>query len=112
MSLIFSLIATMISVGISAYLLPGVNVAGVGPLFWTAIIMGVMNAIIKPILTILTLPITILTFGLFSIILNAILILVVDALVPGFSIDGLLWALIFSLVLSIVSSVVNTVVPH
>jgi len=110
MSLIFSLIATMLSVGLSAYLLPGVNVTGVGPLFWTAIVMGIVNTLIKPVLKIIAFPITLVTLGLFSVVLNALLILLIDALVPGFSVDGFLWAMIFSLVLSIVSSVVGTII--
>ncbi len=99
----------MISVGISAYVLPGVNVTGLWPLFWTAIVMGIMNTLIKPILQLISLPINLLTLGLFGVILNAVLILVVDALVAGFSVDGFLWALLFSLVLSFVSSIVGTI---
>lgn len=110
MSIILSLLATMISVGISAYLLPGVSVTGWGPLFWTAVVMGLVNAILKPILKILTFPISILTLGLFSVVLNVLLIMLVDYFVSGFTIDGFIWAVIFSVVLSVVSSVVGTVV--
>lgn len=110
MSIIISLLATMLSVGISAYLLPGVSVTGWGPLFWTAVVMAVMNAVVKPILQILTLPISILTLGLFSIVLNVLLIMLVDYFVAGFAIDGFIWAVIFSVVLSVVSSIVGTVV--
>lgn len=100
----------MISVGISAYLLPGVNVTGIGPLFWTALVMGLINTLVKPILQLIAFPITLITLGLFSMVINAVLILVVDMLVPGFSVDGLLWALLFSFVLGIVSSIVGTIV--
>lgn len=110
MSLIISFIANMISVGISAYLLPGVNVTSLSALFWTVLVMSIVNTLIKPILIIITLPINVLTLGLFSLIINAILILIVDYFVAGFSVDGLLWALLFSVVMSIVSSLVNTVV--
>lgn len=79
-------------------------------LFWTVLVMSIVNTLIKPILIIITLPINVLTLGLFSLIINAILILIVDYFVAGFSVDGLLWALLFSVVMSIVSSLVNTVV--
>ncbi|MDZ4228191.1 MAG: phage holin family protein [Candidatus Levybacteria bacterium] len=59
---------------------------------------------IRPILLLLTFPLTILSFGLFTFVINALLVLLVSSLVPGFKVSGFLWALIFSLVLSIVSS--------
>ena len=57
--------------------------------------MGIVNAILKPILVILTLPINILTLGLFTLVINAILVLLVSSFVPGFHVDGFLWALVF-----------------
>ncbi len=108
MKMLIKLIAGMVSVGISSYILPGVRVTGAMPALLAAILLGVVNAFIKPILLILTLPINLLTLGLFSFVINALLILLVDALVPGFEVDGFLSALLFSLVLSLVSSVVNS----
>jgi putative membrane protein len=110
MGSIIKLIASMVSVIISAYILPGVQVAGLLPALMVAVLLGLANAVIKPILVLLTLPITLLTLGLFTFVINALLILLVDALVPGFEVDGFIWALLFSLVLSVVSSVVNSVV--
>lgn len=77
--------------------------------FWTAIVVAVvlalLNAILKPILFILTLPITVVTLGLFYFVLNALMILLTDNLIDGFEVDGFWWALLFSLLLSITSAV-------
>ena len=96
------LISTL-AVIITAYLLPGVSVRS----FWTALlvafVLGIVNAIIRPIFVILTLPLTVVTLGLFLFVINALLILLTSAVVPGFEVRGFWWALLFSLVLSIIS---------
>ena len=71
--------------------------------FLAAVVLGILNSIIKPILLILTLPVTIITFGLFIFVLNAAMVLLASQLVEGFYVENFLAALIFSLVLSIVS---------
>lgn len=91
----------------SAYILPGVHVANFTVALVVALVLGIVNAILKPILVILTLPITILTLGLFYFVLNALLILLVSSIVPGFTVDGFLWALIFGALLSIANTVVH-----
>lgn len=104
MKFILNLLVSGLAVFISAYILPGIAVDS----FWTAIvvsvILGIANAILKPLLIFLTLPITILTLGLFTFVINAILVLLVAAIVPGFMVAGFWWALVFSLVLSLVNS--------
>jgi putative membrane protein len=94
-----------------AYVLPGVHIADFTTALVVALVLGVVNALLKPVLVILTLPITILTLGIFAFILNALLILLVSSIVPGFRIDGFLWALIFGIVLSVANWVVNTFMP-
>ena len=71
------------------------------------ILLGIANSVIKPILHILTFPITIVTFGLFALVLNAFMVMLVDHFVIGFSVANFWWALAFSIVLSIVSSVLR-----
>lgn len=87
----------------AAYILPGVHVEN----FWTALVlslvMGVLNILIKPLVIILTLPFTILTFGLFLLVINAVLVLLASVIVPGFKVDGFWWALIFSIVISFIN---------
>jgi putative membrane protein len=72
-----------------------------------AIILGVINWTIKPLIGLLTLPINLVTLGLFSFIINALMIVLVDYLVKGFEVKNFLWALAFSVVLSIINSVVS-----
>jgi len=80
---------------IAAYIVPGVSVTLVGALI-AAVVLGALNLFIRPILLILTLPINILTLGLFSLVINAVLVLLASYFVPGFLVDGFLTAL-FSL---------------
>ena len=103
MTFLLKWLISTLAVIIAAYLLPGVSVRS----FWTALlvalVLGIVNAIIRPIFVILTLPLTVVTLGLFLFVINALLILLTSAVVPGFEVRGFWWALLFSLVLSIIS---------
>jgi putative membrane protein len=88
-----------------AYVLPGVVVEGYIAALGAAIVIGLANATVKPLLIVLTLPITVLTLGLFLLVINALVVLLAVWLVPGFYVDGFLWALAFGLILSIVNSI-------
>lgn len=108
MNWIIRLLLNGLAVVLSAYILPGVEIAGgYGTALLVALILALVNVIVKPILVILTIPITILTLGLFLLVINAALILFVDNLVSGFTVDGFWWALLFSLILSIFNSLFN-----
>ncbi len=107
MGFLINLIVTTLAVVISSYLIPSVRVDSLTTALVVATVLGLLNAFVKPVLTILTLPITILTLGLFAFIINALLILLVSSLVPGFQVDGFWSALLFSLVLSIISSLLG-----
>lgn len=74
-----------------------------------AIVLAFLNAIVKPILTILTIPITIFTLGLFLLAINAIIIIFSENLVNGFRVDGFLWALLFSLSLTFCTGILNRI---
>lgn len=91
-----------VAIVITAYLLPGVRLAGFSTALITALVLGLINTFIKPLLLLLTLPLNILTLGLLTFVINALLILLTSALVPGFVVSGFGWALLFSLVLSII----------
>lgn len=93
-----------LAVLLTAYLLPGVDVRHYGYALLVALVLSIANLIVKPILIVFTIPITILTLGLFLIVINAIIILLVDYLTPGFTVDGFWWALAFSIILSIFNS--------
>jgi len=87
----------------SAYILPGVTVDGFMAALVAALVLGLVNAILKPILVFLTLPINILTLGLFTLVINATLVMLTAYIVPGFAVAGFWWAVLFGLILSLVS---------
>ena len=97
------IVSSVIAFGLS-YILEGIKF----DTFWTAIIvalvLAILNAIVKPLLILLTLPITLFTFGLFLFVINAFIILFAEKLVSGFHVDGFWWALLFSLLLSLLTS--------
>lgn len=107
MHVLISLILSSIAVFVAANILPGVHIAGFGTAIIVAVVLGIINAFIRPILLILTLPITILTLGLFSLVIIAFCVMLVTWLVPGFHIDGWLWALVFAIVLAIINAFIG-----
>jgi|SRR6185436_3335342 len=76
-----------------------------------AAVLGLLNATVKPILTFLTFPLTVLTLGLFLIVLNALMLELTDAIVPGFDVRGFGWALVGAVILAVVSSITNAIGP-
>lgn len=107
MPLLIRWLVTALAVLIAAYILPGVSVAGFGVALVVALVLGIVNVFLKPILVVLTLPITIVTLGLFLLVINAGLVLLVDRIVPGFSVTNFWWALLFSLVVSLIGGVLH-----
>ena len=107
MSFLINWLLSGLAIIITAYLLPGVHLSGIKAALLTAVALGLINAVIKPVLKLLTLPLTIMTLGLFSLALNALLIMLTAKLVPGFQVQGFLWALAFSLVLAVVNWVLS-----
>lgn len=91
-----------IAIGIAALVTPGVEVTLLGA-FVAAVVLGALNLFIRPMLILLTLPITILTLGLFSLVINALLVLLAALLVPGFSVSGFWTALLFAIVLAFIN---------
>lgn len=92
-----------------SYFLPGVDVSSFLTAILVALVLAVLNALLRPILIILTIPITILTLGLFLLVINALMVLLADALIPGFNVDGFFWAFIFSICLTLVSWLLDSV---
>lgn len=99
-------IVSAIAIGIAAYLIPGVLVTPVGALV-LAVVLGIINIFIKPLITLLTLPITVITLGLFSLVINALLVMLAGVIVPGFTVDGFWAAFFFAIVLALVNAVFN-----
>lgn len=111
MSLILSIIINTIAVLITSYLLSGIHIRSFWIAIIVAIVLGIVNAIIRPILFIITLPINILTLGLFSFIIMGLCVWLVSAIVPGFKVDGFWWAVAFAIILAIVNWLLNLITP-
>ncbi len=107
MKFIIKILISALAVWLAAWLLPGINVES----YWTAIIVALvlaaLNVLLKPFLVILTIPITIFTFGLFLFVINALIILLAGEFVEGFHVDGFWWALLFSIILTVISSLLG-----
>ncbi|WP_130276423.1 phage holin family protein [Cecembia calidifontis] len=106
-NILLQLVLAGIAVLIAQYILPGVHVESFLTAIVVAALIALLNITIKPLLILLTIPITILTLGLFLLALNAILILIAAAIVPGFSVDGFWWALLFGLILGLINSLLG-----
>lgn len=93
--------------GLSKLLAPHVTIASIEAAIIFSFVLAILNIFAKPLIIILTLPLTIITLGLFLLVINVIIILLADKFVSGIKIDGFLWAFIFGLLLTLVATVVN-----
>ena len=104
MRILVHLFVSTLSVLIAAYVLRGVRVRSLPTAVVVAIALGIANTFLRPLLVLITLPVTLLTLGLFLFVINALMILFVAYLVPGFEVRNFGWALLFSLIVSLASS--------
>lgn len=104
MRFIGKLLINTVAIILAAYILPGIDVTDPLNAFLVAALLAILNVTVKPLLIILTIPITLFTLGLFLLAINAIIILIAGKIVPGFTVDGFWWALLFSIVMSIINS--------
>ncbi len=107
MNFIIRIILSALAVLITTWLLPNVAVDNIQSALLVAVVLAFLNTVVKPILTILTIPITVFTLGFFLLVINALIILFVDKLIDGFHVKGFWWALLFSLILSLATSILN-----
>jgi len=89
------------------WLIPGVGIASFWTALWLVVLLGLINVTLKPLLIVLTLPINLLTLGLFTFVINAVLIMFASSIVKGFSVSGFLTALVFSLILSLFNYIIS-----
>jgi putative membrane protein len=112
MPFIPKLLLTSVAILIAGYLLPGIHVSS----FWTALLVALvvsfLNVFLKPVMVILTIPFTVITFGLFLLVINALIIMIAGYWVAGFKVDGFWWAMLFSIILSLISSLLESLVKH
>lgn len=100
------IVTAVIAFGLS-YILKGIHIHSFMSAIWLSVVLAILNALLKPILVILTLPITVVTLGLFLFVINAIIVLLAGKFVAGFHVDGFGWALLFSLLLSALTSILH-----
>lgn len=100
---LFRLIITALGLWVAATIVPGMAISGAGALVVSALLLGLVNAVIRPVILILTLPLTILTLGLFILVVNGISLALVAWLVPAFTITGLLPATLGAIIVSLTS---------
>jgi putative membrane protein len=96
-------LVTALALWVTAYILPGVHVASWQTLAVAAVVLGLFNAVVRPILVVLTLPITVITLGIFYLLINGFVFLIVAKLVPGFEVTTFWWAVLGALIVSVVS---------
>nr|WP_314864601.1 phage holin family protein [uncultured Flavobacterium sp.] len=107
MKLLIRVLVTAILVMVLSYFMKGVRIDGVITAIIVAVVLGLLNAFIKPVLVFFTLPFTIFTLGLFLLVINALMILLCTEIVGGFRVDSFWTALLFSVILSLSQSLIN-----
>jgi putative membrane protein len=112
MRIVLVWILNAIALWLVAVVLPGVTVVDEISALVAAIVLGLVNAVIKPVLIILTLPVTLLTLGLFLLVLNGLLFWGVASILPGFNVDGFWWGVAGALIYSILTWAFSTLLPQ
>lgn len=110
MNLLISLILNSLTLMVADYLVPGFGVENFQTALLAAIILGVINTFIKPLLLVLTAPINLLTLGLFTFVINAVILWLAAAIVPGLTISGPIPAILAAVVVSVISTILSTLV--
>ncbi len=108
MNLIIRLLITAIIAFFLTKLLPGVHFQSFSAAVIFAIVLGILNLIVKPVLSLFSLPLTIITLGFFALVINAVIVLIADYFIDSMNVDGFWWAFIFSIVLSVITSLANS----
>jgi putative membrane protein len=111
MNIVIGLLIRTVIILIAAYILPGVSVDGFWAALLLAVVLGLVNTFIRPLVVFFTLPATIVSLGLFLFVINALMVMLADWLLPSFTVASFVWALLFSVVISIVSSLFERLRP-
>jgi len=105
----FKLLLTAIAVFVLEKILPGITVASYTDAIWVALVIGILNSFVRPLLVFLTLPATLITFGLFLFVINALMIQLAGYFLDSFTVTSFWWALLFSILLSILQPILHSV---
>lgn len=109
---ILHIVLTAVALLVVGNLVSGIDINGIGYALVAAVILGVVNAFVRPVMVVLTLPLTIVTLGLFLLVVNALMLWLASALVPGFYVSGFFPALLGSLLLTILNLLIARLVPR
>lgn len=109
MGIVLNILVSAVAVLVTGKLLSGVTVDGLGTAIVVAIVLGIVNGVLGPVLFALTLPINVLTLGMFTFVIIAALVMLTAALIPGFKVASFWWALGFAFVLAVVNSAFHAV---
>lgn len=112
MRTIATLLLNGLAVLISTRIIPGTHVDGFINAILVSVVLSLVNMVIKPVVVLLTLPINILTLGLFSFFITAAMVMIVSAILPGFTVDGYLAAALFGIVVSLINNLLLTLLPR
>ena len=112
MGFILKVLVTAVAAYLAAWILPGVEITDVTTAVIVALVLALLNTFVKPLLIILTIPVTIITLGLFLLVINILIVKLTDSLVGGFTVDNWLSALLFSLIVSIVSWILSGIMDR
>ncbi|HRL22236.1 phage holin family protein [Alcaligenes sp. SDU_A2] len=107
MTLLLVWILNAVALLVVAYILPGITVASFGSALIAALVLGLLNTLVKPVLVLLTLPITLVTLGLFLLVLNALMFWWAGSILKGFQVEGFWWAVIGAIVYSLVAGLLS-----
>jgi putative membrane protein len=109
-ALLIRIVVNAATIALAAHLIPGIRLSGVGAAIVAGLVFGLVNAVIRPVLVFLTLPITLVTLGLFIFVINAVCFWLTSLLVPGFDVQGFWPAFLGALVVSVVSWILSALV--
>lgn len=112
MNTIIKLLVNAIAVFVLANVLSGVQVDGYVSAIIVAVVLSILNLLVKPILVVFTLPVTVLTLGLFLLVINGLIILLASEFIGGFTVDSIWWAILFSILLSILQSLLQSFIGN
>lgn len=110
MKYIFKLLISAAIILGAAFLLPGILIKSFGVALLVMFVLSILNVVLRPVLILLTIPVTILTLGLFLLIINAVIILLTDWMIDGFEVRNFWWALLFSLIVSLVNYIADLII--
>ena len=111
MGLLIRILVNTLAIAITAYLVPGITVRNLTAALIAGLVLGIINAVVRPVLVILTFPLTVITLGLFLLVLNAFCLWLASRIVPGFEVMGFGAAFIGALIVSVVSWILTRLVP-